>query len=405
MSLRTGIDIVSNKRIEKLLDKGRDSFYRRLFTDREIGYLSEKNHNPATVSGIFSAKEAVSKLLGTGIGTLSWKDMEIMHESSGRPHLVPSSEMKVIMKSLGIGDIELSISNEDEFSVAVAVGSIGKTNKIPENMAYRLPKRPNDSHKGDFGRIGVIGGSHGMLGAVYLAAYGALRSGAGLVYAILEKELARIFAAKSIEAIVKEADDPYVYRQSMDLLDVLILGPGLGTGKKQRELVEECLLYFQKPIVVDADGLNILSDNPSLIKHRSSPTIVTPHPGEMGRLLRISTEEIQLDREAAARKFSLTYGVITVLKGHKTIVTDGIRLYLNDTGNPGMASAGSGDVLSGIAGSMLAQIKDPYEAAVMAVCIHGIAGDLARDFKGEYGMIASDIIDNLPAAVNQLVIK
>jgi NAD(P)H-hydrate epimerase len=125
----------------------------------------------------------------------------------------------------------------------------------------------------------------------------------------------------------------------------------------------------------------------------------------MGRLLRMSTEEIQKDREAAAKKFSTTYGVITVLKGHRTIVTDGERLYLNETGNPGMATAGSGDVLSGIAGSFLAQLKDPYEAAVLAVCVHGMAGDLAKKNKGEYGMIASDILESIPYAVDALVDK
>ena len=405
MTIRTGIDIVSNKRIEKLLEKGRDSFYRRIFTEAEQAYLAEKNHDPATVAGLFAAKEAVSKLLGTGIGPIGWRDMEILHEDGGRPYLAPSRALYAAMEVMGISDIELSISNEEEFSVASGMGYVEGSLRIPDNMPFRLPRRPFDSHKGDFGRIGVIGGSHGMLGAVYLASYGALRTGAGIVYAILEKELARVFAAKTIEVIAKEADDPYVYRQAMDPLDVLILGPGLGTGKRQRELVEDSLLYFQKPIVVDADGLNILSDNPSLLRHRNSPAIVTPHPGEMGRLLRISTEEIQKDREAAAKKFSSAYGVITVLKGHRTIVTDGERLYLNETGNPGMATAGSGDVLSGVAGSLLAQLDDPYEAAVLAVCIHGIAGDLARKSKGEYGMIASDILENIPRAAESLVLK
>ena len=405
MTIRTGIEIVGNKRIEKLLEKGRDSFYRRIFTEAEQAYLSEKNHNPQTAAGMFAAKEAISKLLGTGIGAISWRDMEIVHEDSGRPYLVPSKALYSTMDAMGIREIELSISNEEEFSVASATGYMQNCLRVPDNVPFRLPKRPFDSHKGDFGRIGVIGGSHGMLGAVHLASYGALKSGAGLVYAILEKELARIFSAKATEVITREADDPYVYRQAMEPLDVLILGPGLGTGKKQRELVEDSLLYFQKPIVVDADALNILSDNPSLIRHRSSPAIVTPHPGEMGRLLRMSTEEIQKDREAAAKKFSTTYGVITVLKGHRTIVTDGERLYLNETGNPGMATAGSGDVLSGIAGSFLAQLKDPYEAAVLAVCVHGMAGDLAKKNKGEYGMIASDILESIPYAVDALVDK
>lgn len=287
--------------------------------------------------------------------------------------------------------------------MAIAIGDERKEYKVHDNMTLRLPKRSLDSHKGSFGRIGVIGGSQGMLGAVYLATYGALRSGAGLVHAILEKDLARDFGLKVIEVMVKEATDLYAYRQAQEGLDSLVLGPGFGRGLKQKNLIEDCLLNFENPLVLDADGLNILSDNPTIIRHRKGKTIITPHPGEMGRLLKMTTEEIQEDREGSAVKFAQTYGVVTVLKGHNTIVTDGERVYVNKSGNPGMASAGSGDILSGVAGTFLAQMEDPFNAAVLAVYVHGLAGDMARDLKGEYGMIASDIIDALPRAVALVV--
>jgi NAD(P)H-hydrate epimerase len=242
-----------------------------------------------------------------------------------------------------------------------------------------------------------------MLGAVYLATYGALRSGAGLVHAILEPELARDFGLKVIEVMVRDASDIYAYRKAQEGLSSLVLGPGYGLGDKQKANIEDCLLNFEKPIVLDADGLNNLSDNPTIIRHRKGKTVITPHPGEMGRLLKMSTAEVQNDREGAAREFAKAYGVVTVLKGHNTIVTDGDRIYVNRSGNPGMATAGSGDILSGVTGTFLAQVEDPFQAAVMAVYVHGLAGDMAKEEKGEYGMIATDIVENLPRAVNLIV--
>ncbi len=403
MNIRTGIDIVGNKRVERLLLNKRSSFYRRIFTEAEQDYLEMRNHNPLTAAGMFAAKEAVSKLLGTGIGPISWKDIEILHENSGRPYINPSPVLFSVMKKMGVESIEISISNEDEFSIAIASALHKETIVIPSDMQYRLPVRNLDSHKGDYGRVGIIGGSPGMTGAVYLASYGALKSGAGLVYSIVELGLGSIIASYSPEVIIKEADDLYVYKLALENLDVLVVGPGLGIDKKKKELVEEVLLSFQNPVVIDADGLNILSENISILRHLKQPVIVTPHPGEMARLLKISVEEVQSDRERYAVEFAKSYGVVTVLKGHKTVVSDGARVYINETGNPGMATAGSGDVLSGIAGTMLAHKEDPYEAAVLAVFIHGMAGDLAKAEVGEYGMVASDILNKIPEAILTVV--
>ncbi|MGM0397273.1 MAG: NAD(P)H-hydrate dehydratase [Bacillota bacterium] len=403
MGIRTGVDIVSNERIRKLVDNKRDSFYRRIFSDSEIRYIESKNHSIGTVAGIYAAKEAASKVIGTGIGQVSWKDIQIDHEDGGRPYLAKNERIDRIMAIKGIGYIDISISNEEEYSMAIAVGETTKKYEVHENMTFRLPKRPLESHKGSYGRVGVIGGSQGMLGAVYLATYGALRSGAGLVHAILESDLARDFGLKVVEVMVREVSDIYAYRKAQDGLDSLVLGPGYGYGQKQKSNIEDCLLNFENPIVLDADGLNNLSDNPTIIRHRMGKTIVTPHPGEMGRLLKMSTDEVQSDREGAAKKFAQTYGVVTVLKGHNTIVTDGVRVYINKSGNPGMATAGSGDILSGVAGTFLAQVEDTFEAAVMAVYVHGVAGDMAKAEKGEYGMIASDIVEKLPMAVDLIV--
>lgn len=403
MNIRTGIDIVNNKRIERIIQKNKDSFYNRIFTEDEKDYIENKSSNIATVAGMFAAKEAVSKLIGTGIGQVSWKDIIIRHDPYGRPYLEFSSIAKNITKRLGINNIDISISNEEEYSVALAIGEQTKRMIIADNMPYRLKKRTQESHKGDYGRIGIIGGSAGMLGAIYLSSYGALRSGAGLVYAILQKDLARDLNIKGTELITKEADELSVYKKAQVGLDSLVIGPGFGIGNLQREIVEDCILNFKNPIVLDADALNILSTNKEILKNRKYKTIITPHPGEMSRLLDISIDEIQNKREDYAKRFSNEYGVITILKGHGTIVTDGERIYINTTGNPGMATGGSGDILAGIIGSFLTQFRDFFEASVLAVFVHGLAGDIARDKKGEYGMISTDIIDVLPEAINYIV--
>lgn len=403
MNIRTGIDIVNNARIQKIMQKNKEGFYKRIFTDDEINYIKEKNDSIGTVAGLFATKEAVSKLIGTGIGEISWKDIIVGHDSSGRPYIDLSDIGKEIIKKLGIGNIDISISNEDDYSVAIAIGRQNRLIAIGDNMEFRLKKRALDSHKGDYGRVGIIGGSIGMVGAVYLSSYGALRSGAGLVYAILKKDIAKDLNTKAVEVITKEVGGLADYRKAQEGLDSLVIGPGFGTGDEQRQVVLDAIFQFENPIVLDADALNIIASDKELLNKRNYKTVITPHPGEMSRLFNTSIDEIQKDRQGYAKKFANQYGLITVLKGHNTIVTDGDRLYVNTSGNPGMATGGSGDILAGIVGSFLTGFKDPYEACVLAVYVHGLAGDLARDKKGEYGMIASDIIDSLPHAISYVV--
>lgn len=403
MNVRTGIDIIKNARIEKIVQKNKNSFYKRVFTDSEQEYIKDKNDKIGTVAGLFAAKEAVSKLIGTGIGKISWKDIEIKHDSNGRPIINLSKSAKNIIEKLGLKNIDISISNEGDYSIAIAIGQEDKKMILADNMPYRLKKRSLDSHKGDYGRIGIIGGSPGMLGSVYLTSYGALRSGAGLVYPILQKKLARDLSIKGTELIAKEADELSVYKKAQEGLDCLVVGPGFGIGSQQKEIVFDSILNFENLIILDADALNILAENKEILKNRQFKTVITPHPGEMSRLFNTSIGEIQKNREAYARKFSNDYGGITILKGYNTIVTDGKRVYVNHTGNPGMATAGSGDVLAGVVASFSIHFKDPYEASVLGVYAHGLAGDIARDKKGEYGMIGSDIVDALPQAINYLL--
>ncbi len=403
MNIRSGVDIISNKRIGKIIDSKRESFYKRVFTQEEQDYIKSKNNNVGTVAGIFAAKEAVSKLIGSGIGRLSWIDIIVKHDLEGRPYIELSSHGKSIIRERGIENIDISISNETLYSIAIAIGERGHKMPIPSNMPYRLKKRKQDTNKGDYGRLAVIGGSLGMLGAVRLTSYGALRSGAGLVYGVLEKDLARDFGLMANEVIVKRVDEICEYKSILKDMDSLVIGPGFSTGEWQEKVLIDCLLTFENPLVIDADGLNILSKNMDLLNKRNNKTILTPHPGEMARLLNTSVLEIQNKREFYAKELSNKYNLICVLKGHQTIVTDGVSLYVNTSGNPGMATGGSGDVLAGVIGSLINQVEDPYEACVLGVYLHGLAGDIAKDEKGEYGMLASDIVDAIPQAIKFIV--
>lgn len=417
MILGSGIDIVKISRIEELLREKKDSFINRIFTHKEVEYINNKNSNPQTVSGMFAAKEAVSKLLGTGIGKISWKDIEVNHDEKGKPYVDLHNRGYEIYHELGIDKIYLSISHEKDYAIAFAIAE-GKGDKekfvIPENIKDLLPKRNKSSHKGTFGRIGIIAGSVGMTGAPYLSTMAALRSGGGLVYTIAPKSISEILSIKLIEAIIKPVEDDstghFTLNSAKDIdsiikdMDVLAIGPGIGTGKERIEFIKEILLGYKRPIVLDADGINCISmGNSDILLTRKGDTIVTPHPGELSKLLGVSIKEIQKNRIKYSKYTSNKYNIITVLKGTETIVCDKEgNIYINPTGNPGMATAGSGDVLTGMIASFIGQGLNPYNAAVLGVYCHGLAGDLAKMDKGEYGMIARDILDNIPYAIKEI---
>ena len=275
-----------------------------------------------------------------------------------------------------------------------------------------LPPRAAETHKGDVGRVFVIAGSVGLTGAAALCGLGALRAGAGLVTLGLPSSLNDLMAIKLTEVMTTPL--PETKRRTLstralpDLLsiiervDALALGPGLSQEAETKQLVRQLLPRITKPCVVDADGLNALADEPQLLKRLTLPVILTPHPGEMGRLIRQSAEQVQSDRERTAKEFAKLYHVVTVLKGHRTVVAnvDG-ELYVNDTGNPGMASGGMGDVLTGMIAGLLGQKLSLFDAARLGVYLHGVAGDLAAGERGPVGLIASDLLDRIPLAIRR----
>jgi NAD(P)H-hydrate epimerase len=271
-----------------------------------------------------------------------------------------------------------------------------------------LPPRPVDSHKGTFGKVLVIAGSLGMSGAAVLSGSGALRGGAGLVQVATPEPVVGIVAAGNPCYMTLPQPADAGGRLSRVALAGLLghaaaasavaVGPGLGQSDEIAGVVSALVGTVAGPMVLDADGLNVLDADPAVLRQRKAPIILTPHPGEFGRLIGKDTREVQANRQTLAVEFARAFGVVLVLKGAGTIVTDGARIYVNTTGNPGMATGGSGDVLSGLLGALLAQGLEAFPAAVLGVYIHGLAGDLARDEKGETGMIASDLLGHLPMA-------
>lgn len=264
-----------------------------------------------------------------------------------------------------------------------------------------LPDRALESHKGNYGKILLLCGSRGYTGAAALAAMGALRSGAGLVYLGVPASIYEIEAVKLLEPIVFPLpdEDGHLAVEACDEVqdslvnkDAVLIGPGLGQSQGTLKAVETVLTQFDGPVVLDADGINVLQSHMDLLRGRTSPTILTPHAGEFNRLRGAAGQ----DRIQAAVTFAREFQVVLLLKGHNTIITDGNICYMNQTGNPGMAVGGSGDLLSGILVSFLGQGLPSLDAAAAAAWIHGAAGDICANEIGQYGMLPSDMLTVFP---------
>lgn len=276
-----------------------------------------------------------------------------------------------------------------------------------------LPPRPASAHKGNFGRVLIIAGSRGMTGAACLAGAAALRSGAGLVTVAVPETLHDIMEGKLTEAMTVPLPDTgggSLSREArsrilslLENMDALAIGPGLSLAPETISLVRELLPAIKIPFVLDADALNALAGQVSILGSLQAPAVITPHPGEMARLMGVAPKDIQADRIGAAIKAAATWNVATLLKGARTVVAapEGV-VYINPTGNPGMATGGSGDVLTGIVVSLIAQGLEPGRAAAAGAYIHGLAGDMTAKEKGMMGLIAGDIVSILPAAAQEL---
>jgi len=291
-----------------------------------------------------------------------------------------------------------------------------KTNLIEQDQVKAMiPRRRSDSNKGDYGKVLLVSGSTGMTGSGCLAAAAALRTGAGLVYMGVPKKLAQVYGASIHEPVIIPLEDedtgsitvscvPMLLK-AMKGKSIIAVGPGLSASEDVVKAVRELIANAEVPLVLDADALNAISRDLSMLKRLKVEAVITPHPGEMARLAGISVSDVQSNRLEVAREFSSKWNVITVLKGSRTVVAkpDG-TLFINATGNSGMATGGAGDVLTGVIASLAAQGAKPADAAVAGVYLHGLAGDLAAQVRGEYGLIAGDIVEKLPDAVRATLI-
>jgi len=274
-------------------------------------------------------------------------------------------------------------------------------------------KREKDTHKGTYGHLFIISGSFGKTGAAVMAGKAALKMGAGLVTIGTPQSCLPMVARPMVELMTEplpETSERTISSQALEkastLLkdkDALLIGPGISTHRSTAEFVLSLLPKIKFPIVIDADALNILASKPEILKSLRKPVILTPHPGEFARLLHLPTREVLERKLELVPEFSEKYGVYLVLKSYKTLIsTPGGKVYINPTGNPGMASAGSGDVLSGMIASMIVQEKNLLEAILAAVYVHGLSGDLGAEKLGEKFLTAANIINYLPRTLKQL---
>ena len=392
-----GIDIVNISKFKEIVKK--DYFITNIFTDDELAYAMTKQNVYQSLAGIFAAKEAVIKAYSLNLAYILRKKIEIVHEDNKAKLILNKSSMSA----------EISISHDGDYAIATCISNDIILKEIDKEMMDLFPERNQASHKGDYGRIGVLGGSSGMAGSVFMSSMSSLRTGAGLSYIIAPKSISDILQIKATEQIIKEIEcdnfyfDKKVINQileSIKKLDVIIIGPGMGKGKYLNKLIDEVLKNIDMPVVIDADGLNAVSKDLSILKSGKS-IILTPHLGEFSRLTNLSIGQINDNRLSIAKEFAKDNEIILVLKSENTIVTDGNNYYINKIGNAGMATAGSGDVLTGIIGTLTHRL-DSYNAAKLGLYLHSLAGDIANRYLGEDALIATDIIKFLPIAIKKL---
>lgn len=375
-----GIDMVYIPRVQNILERRGEAFLEKVFSREERRTL---RMDAAHIAGRFAAKEAMAKALGDGIFKSGLKNLIIEVDDRKRPFGRYKDRI-----------FRLSVSHEKDYAIAVARLEDARVFRLSKEVVNLLPVLQQTDHKGSRGRAALVGGSEGMYGSLDLSSSAALRAGCGLSYAFVPDEIFRDFSLRMREVIVKKQsaiDELYA-------MDAIGLGPGMGRGDEARDVFLH-VYALSKPMVVDADGLyHLAQEKPAA----EGEKIYTPHEGEMARLLDRDISWVRDHRDEAVDKFLARHGGVVVLKGHESIVASKEKRAYNETGNAGMATAGSGDVLTGIITACLAQGMNCFQAARLGVYIHGLAGDLGALHKSERGLIASDLITYLPEAFLRL---
>jgi NAD(P)H-hydrate epimerase len=346
--------------------------------------------------------------------------------SADTPHLIGDCIDASLTVTLGAPKLPLVLPPGEAYAGDVVIADIGIPVEVfegldgshvdlltPEQLRGLVAPRAADSHKGDFGRVTLVAGSMGKTGAAHLAAMGTLRSGAGLVTVATPKSCLSIVASMEPAFMTVPLPDDESGRVIADGVehvlgidhDVIACGPGLGRSPNVAEFVRLLLDRATVPLVLDADAVTMLADDPGrLTGSEERDVIITPHPGEMARLVGSTINDVQANRIEVASTFATTHRVHVVLKGHRTVIaTPEGKVFINPTGNPGMATGGTGDVLTGMIAAWLAQLLDAEAACRLAVFLHGAAGDLAEAREGQVSMIATDLLDYLGDALNALI--
>jgi NAD(P)H-hydrate epimerase len=344
--------------------------------------------------------------------------------SADTPHLLGDCIDASMTVTLAAPKLPLVLPPGEAYAGDVVIADIGIPHEViegldgprielltPEQVRELIEPRAADSHKGDFGRVTLVAGSRGKTGAAFLSAMGALRSGAGLVTVATPASCLPLVASMAAEYMTEPLDEAEgsVSAAALDRVlelrqEVLACGPGLGRHAGVAEFVRGLLDRSTVPLVLDADALTVLADDPGRLMGREErDVVITPHPGEMARLVGSTIEEVQAHRIEVATDFASVHRVYVVLKGHRTIIaTPEGHVFINPTGNPGMATGGTGDVLTGMIAAWLGQLLDAEAACRLAVFLHGAAGDLAEAEEGQVAMTATDLLAHLSDALKQL---
>jgi len=398
MTMVVGVDVTVVDRIAAALRR-HPRFAQKIYTEGEQRYSASKAERWASR---WAAKEAVRKLCSSsGEAMPAYRDIEVVRRRGGPPRVHIRGEET---------PIALSLTHDGGLAIAVAVSRAPRHRALPDIPAsLHLADRPDDGHKGTFGRVLVVAGSSGFTGAPRLAALGAARGGAGLVELCVPAAIHPIVAAGCLEIMPTPLPDAgtgtlhpdglALVRERAAAADALVIGPGLGRSSDTTAVLLELLQGLQVPAVVDADALNIAAASGFDWHACSAPVVLTPHPAEMARLAGVDTAAVQADRVGTAERFAQRYGVVVVLKGAETVVAaTGMPTHIDRHRVVALATGGTGDVLAGLVGSMLAQGLAPGDAAVAGVTIHAQAGLMVQARRGRAGGLASDVVEALPAA-------
>jgi NAD(P)H-hydrate epimerase len=395
-------------------------------------HFSEISQCTLIVDAIFGTglTSPLSGMMETVVADVNASDIPIVSIdlpsglSADTPHLIGDCIDASMTVTIAVPKLPLVLPPGEAYAGDVVIADIGIPYEVvdgidgayielltPEQIREHVTPRTADSHKGDFGRVTIVAGSRGKTGAAHLAAMAALRSGAGLVTVATPHSCLPIVASMAPELMTEglaEADGALSAAALERLLelrhDIIACGPGIGRTREVGEFVRGLLDRATCPLVLDADALTVLAEEPGRLSGREErAVIITPHPGEMARLVGASIEDVQQNRIDVAAEFAASHHVHVVLKGHRTVIaTPEGRIFINPTGNPGMATGGTGDVLTGVIAAWLAQLLDAEAACRLGVFLHGAAGDLAAAGEGQVSMVATDVLDCLGGALGRL---